>query len=949
MFTTRFLSFRLFVTLLCLTLGVGVLLFAIGPASSETLDDPRPYGISILAPLIAENGAVVPVSVETHGFEGREERIEEVRLYVCHMGFRPVARFVFKQHPEKVSTRLKMGRTDRLFAVARLNTGEYLYAEQVVKVTIGSCGGGGGFYVTPMPDATTPAQLSPGMSRSWVRSSLPENAARLVTLDGRALELRAVRADVKIAGFRARVLLDVEFYNPHERLGEGRFELRLPDRASPYYVAFGDVVLHDETGLARRLPGPDAGFAKAVLDYDRQTPPARLKAGVMVPRDTARLAYNTITWAQRDPALVEWQGSGVYSVQVYPLQPRKRHRMLIAYDTDLKTQDGEWQYRFTPLSAEVPVDVYVRIDEADARALREVTPLSDATRMQNTFFHRRLENGEPFELRFGVRDNLVLHGEDAATGHYFAARLVPELPSSLALPGTREAVMMLDTSAHPGGAWFHGQAELMLALLEANADSIDRFAVLFFDVGTHWWRPYFVDNTSRQRERLRRDLYDISLSGATDLQRALAQAGAPDWLGDEVTARDIFLFSDGLATWGDARPEAMLAALDTPRVARLFAYAPRGYAADGPLLALLGAHHEGAVFSYTTRSGVLEDKDVLSAHRFLAWRVEEASAEGAYDVVLAEPARDLYPGQVLRVIGRGRPGSAMYLKLRAGERIAQLRVPLHEAGIATDLAPRLYGEAVVQRIESAQPPDTQVALAYATHFRIARQTASLLMLEGEADYRRFGIDSAPDYTSLVRAHSAARYLAALPTPVETLPDPGPLTRSQLEELDVLARGVSVCRIPPEAFAVLGGAKLEARAPLARSALETGDVLFGEPHRARADTPPGIEARLLEAQRMYRWGAGLAALRSLSAAVDDPALAPARREQVAGRVLEMGYGNDSYFLLRSYAETHALSPEAYAVLARAARGEGADALADTLLALPTMIADPVVGVGGTSRP
>jgi len=92
--------------------------------------------ITIKAPDIAENGAVVPVSVKTSIAD-----VTSIALLVEKNGTPMSAVFNLpKGTLADVSTRLKMGKTGDVIAVVK--TGGKLYsARKSVKVTIGGCGG----------------------------------------------------------------------------------------------------------------------------------------------------------------------------------------------------------------------------------------------------------------------------------------------------------------------------------------------------------------------------------------------------------------------------------------------------------------------------------------------------------------------------------------------------------------------------------------------------------------------------------------------------------------------------------------------------------------------------------------------------------------------------------------------------------------------------------------
>ena len=92
--------------------------------------------ISLNAPEIAENGAVVPVTVET-----TLENVQSVSI-VVDKNPRPLA--VSFEIPAgtlpNVACRIKMGQTSPVMAVVKTDSGLFS-ATKEVKVTIGGCGG----------------------------------------------------------------------------------------------------------------------------------------------------------------------------------------------------------------------------------------------------------------------------------------------------------------------------------------------------------------------------------------------------------------------------------------------------------------------------------------------------------------------------------------------------------------------------------------------------------------------------------------------------------------------------------------------------------------------------------------------------------------------------------------------------------------------------------------
>ncbi|MES9868536.1 MAG: thiosulfate oxidation carrier protein SoxY [Sedimenticola sp.] len=92
--------------------------------------------IKIKAPDIAENGAVVPITVST-GMAG----VESISIIAANNPVPLVASFNMGEGAQGfVSTRIKMGKTGDVVAVVKAG-GKLLSNRKEVKVTIGGCGG----------------------------------------------------------------------------------------------------------------------------------------------------------------------------------------------------------------------------------------------------------------------------------------------------------------------------------------------------------------------------------------------------------------------------------------------------------------------------------------------------------------------------------------------------------------------------------------------------------------------------------------------------------------------------------------------------------------------------------------------------------------------------------------------------------------------------------------
>lgn len=93
--------------------------------------------VQLTAPDIAENGAVVPVAASTT-LPGAKRL-----LFLVEKNPNTLAGWfdLGDTLEPSVATRIKMAETSPVYAVAMLGDGRVLFAQKVVKVTLGGCGG----------------------------------------------------------------------------------------------------------------------------------------------------------------------------------------------------------------------------------------------------------------------------------------------------------------------------------------------------------------------------------------------------------------------------------------------------------------------------------------------------------------------------------------------------------------------------------------------------------------------------------------------------------------------------------------------------------------------------------------------------------------------------------------------------------------------------------------
>ena len=113
-------------------------------ALKAAIGDAKPIEgkVKLDLPEVAENGNTVPFSVSVEE-DGASNKVKVVHVFATKNPNPNVASFFFSPRSGKaqVSSRMRLGSTQDVIAVAEMNDGSFYMGKQTVKVTIGGCGG----------------------------------------------------------------------------------------------------------------------------------------------------------------------------------------------------------------------------------------------------------------------------------------------------------------------------------------------------------------------------------------------------------------------------------------------------------------------------------------------------------------------------------------------------------------------------------------------------------------------------------------------------------------------------------------------------------------------------------------------------------------------------------------------------------------------------------------
>lgn len=526
--------------------------------------------------------------------------------------------------------------------------------------------------------------------------------------DGQELVIQELNVRAAVQGVFSLTEMEIVFRNPHGRRMEGRFTAVLPEGAT----------------VSR--------FAKEVN--------GALMEGEVVERLRANRVYAEILHQMRDPALLEQDQGNRFSARIFPIEANATVRVVLGYTRLLPLEGGVRTFR-VPLRGLPRVGILrVNVTSQPLPHEQQVgTVLAPRdSRLTNT---GRLEwesesavPTEDLEIRWTPRPDAPREYLMRA-GRFYIAGVRPDVAPAQPAAGGRW-VFLLDTSASAAEGMDHRIAALRTVLAALPGAQVE---LLAFDQAVVPLGTFTPREASARVEGL---LRERGFLGGTNLHAALTAV-------QERAVRDpaarFVLVSDGAATVGQTAQAEVYRPLDRmPREARLHALVLGAREDAGALRQITGGRGRIVRVPFTERmdEGAREAAARLALPLGRTVEVRDAAAEAFY----ATGAQDVQPGGEVIVLGRLREGADTRVAVDDVRTGAAL--PLDES-LFEPLLVREFYRAHLQHLREQERhadgdearqrlADEQVRLSLEHRVMVPRTT--MLVLETEADYDRFGLD-----------------------------------------------------------------------------------------------------------------------------------------------------------------------------------------------------------------
>jgi Ca-activated chloride channel family protein len=293
----------------------------------------------------------------------------------------------------------------------------------------------------------------------------------------------------------------------------------------------------------------------------------------LLEKKKAREIYESYVRKSKDPALLEWMGSGMFQTSVFPIPPGAERKVIIKYSqllrknkqlTDFLFPLATAKYTSSPIekitlqasieSAEEIKTVYspthaVNVQRSDAK---HATVSLEQTNTVPTTDFRLFYDAAPGKLSA----NVISYRPDQNDEGYFLLLASPEIKSEGQDHPKKTVIFVLDRSGSMSGKKIVQAKEAVKFVLN-NLREGDTFNIVVYDSNVESWKPELQKYDDETRKQALGFVEGIYAGGSTNIDGALSTALSQ--IKDTSRPNFVIFLTDGLPTHGETN-EAKIAA-----------------------------------------------------------------------------------------------------------------------------------------------------------------------------------------------------------------------------------------------------------------------------------------------------------------------------------------------------------------------------------------------------
>ncbi|MCU1231104.1 MAG: hypothetical protein JWO97_3988, partial [Acidobacteria bacterium] len=539
--------------------------------------------------------------------------------------------------------------------------------------------------------------------------------------DGQELTLEELSVRTAIHGMLSLTELELRFRNPTSRRIEGRFSCTLPRNAA----------------ISR--------FAKEVNGH--------LMEGEVVERLRANQVYEQFLHQMRDPALLEQDQGNRFSARIFPIDPKAAVRIVLSYSALLPLNNGVRSYTL-PLRGMAKVNKFTFrafvMPLAGEEQVAGVRAASSEISGPSGAQHSTTEVISIDESDYVAQRDIELSWKPSAeasrarlvtAGDFYLAAFRPDVTAAQAV-APRSWLFYIDTSASSAEGSAH-RITALETILKALRDS-DRVELVAFDQELS---PLASGTAAEMSSRVATLLQARLFLGGSDIEKLLRDVATRT---QQHPEQAIVIASDLVATVGKTEPKDLLSAIKAiPQRAAIHALilGPREDAAIAKALTAGRGRVIDVPFSDQLTTRAREAAQSMRRPLGASFDVDDTNAEWVYP----RHVDDIASGDEVIVLGKRNAGAepSVHLVSSGNSNIAAESSTRLTSGTFAPLlereAYRAYLEYLAEREANEASDAVRRALAteqvkISTEQRVVIPRTTMLVLETEWDYQRFGLD-----------------------------------------------------------------------------------------------------------------------------------------------------------------------------------------------------------------
>ncbi|MBP87034.1 MAG: hypothetical protein CMJ64_10015 [Planctomycetaceae bacterium] len=418
----------------------------------------------------------------------------------------------------------------------------------------------------------------------------------------------------------------------------------------------------------------DGAIDRLTLMVDGKEFPAKL-----LPAQQARRVYESIVRKNKDPALLEWMGTGMFQTSVFPVPPRAERKVTLNYSQLLRTDHGLTDFLFPLSTAKYTSHPVEKVDfqiaiESGIEIKNVYSPTHSINIQRSDAHHAAVsltaKNVFPtgdFRLFFDVGKgkfgtSVVSYRPDAGDDGYLLLLASPQFQAADAERPKKTVVFLVDRSGSMEGEKIE-QARAALKYVLENLRDGDLFNIVAYDTVVESFRPELQKYNDQTRKEALGFVEGIYAGGGTNIDGALSVALSQ--LPDRRQPNYVIFLTDGQPTIGETN-ESKIVASATKRNqvrARIVSFGV-GYDVNSRLLDRISRENHGQT-EYVRPN---EDIEVYVSRLYskisspvmtdvaLKFDFDEIRAEEGDPInrVFPKQINDMFEGEQLVLLGRYR-------------------------------------------------------------------------------------------------------------------------------------------------------------------------------------------------------------------------------------------------------------------------------------------------------